>query len=116
MRGRHCHLAARCGAHCWSTADAAAEFDFACAEAVAGGAALAVAADAAVALAAAEFDWPAAGSVAGEPAAAWLRWAAAAPQIAPAPAGSEAAAETSPALSAAPRFVAAAASPHLQSA
>ena len=44
MRGRHCHLAARCGAHCWSTADAAAEFDFACAEAVAGGAALAVAA------------------------------------------------------------------------
>ena len=115
MKDRHFHLAGRCGAHCWSVADVA-EFDFASAGAAADDAAPAVAVDAAVALAAAEFDWPAADSAAGEPAAALLRWAAAAPRIAHASAGSEAVAETLPELSAAPRFVAAAASPHLQSA
>ena len=119
VRGRHCHLSGRCGGHCWTVADAAAvaaEFDFAFAEAVAGDAALAAAADAVVALVAAEFDWPAVGSAAGELAAALPRSAAAALQIAPAAAGSEAAAETWPELSSAPQFVAAAASPHLQSA
>ena len=106
--GRHCHLSGRCGGHYWTIA-AVAEFDFASAKAVAADAAPAVAADAAVALATAGFDWPAAGSAAGERAAALPQWAAAAPQIAPASAGSEAAAETWPVLSAAPQSVAAAA-------